>query len=151
MILYLDSSAIVKVYAVEPGSQGVKAVTAEAEAAGTTVLSRAEVTAALKKACRTKALEETSAALALRRFNKDWPGLIRVRITEGLVQHAGVLAWNHDLKGYDSVHLASAAAWRQALQRDVTLATFDLALWKAAQAIGLETFPPDLPARRKLL
>ena len=147
MILYLDSSAIVKQYVAESGSVEVEAAIEGAQAAGTSVLSRAEVTAALKKGRRTNAFNDNSARVALRRFNADWPRYIRIRITEKLVKHAATIAWDHDLRGYDSVQLASAAAWQQALGRAVTLATFDSALWKAADRIGLIAFPPNFPKR----
>ena len=149
MILYLDSSAIVKLYTGEAGTLEVDDAIAEADVSGTTVLSRAEVAAALKKARRTRALDERSAALALRRFNRNWLRYVRIRVTHRLVQRAAELAWDHDLRGYDSVHLASAVAWQLKLQGKVTLATFDLALWGAAKAIGLDVFPPDLPEWRK--
>ena len=145
MILYLDSSSIVKQYVVEPGSKEVRAAAESAEIMGTSLLSRAEVGAAFKKACRTKAVDEHSAGDALRRFGRDWPSLVRIRVTEKLMQHASSLAWTYDLRGYDSVHLASAAAWRQALERDLTVATYDVAMWMAAGEIGLAVFPPDLP------
>ena len=60
--------------------------------------------------------------------------------------HAANLAWDHGLRGYDTVHLAAASAWQGALGERVTLATFDKQLWSAAESIGLEAYPPDLPA-----
>jgi predicted nucleic acid-binding protein len=144
VILYLDSSAIVKQYVVELGSLETQAMTEESEVNGTSVMSRAEVTAALGKAVRMRVLREKDAKLALRNFNRSWPDLVRTRVTERLTKHAASLAWNHNLRGYDAVHLASAAAWQQALGCAVTMATFDRAMWTAAAKIGLSVFPPDL-------
>ena len=48
MILYLDSSAIVKKYVSESGSVEVQSAIEQAEAVATTVVSRAEVVAALR-------------------------------------------------------------------------------------------------------
>ena len=146
MNLYLDTSAIVKRLTAEVGSLEMEDATAAANLIGTTMLSHAEVAAALKKGCRTNALDERSAALALGQFNKYWLGFVRIRVTRRLVKHAATLAWDHDLRGYDAMHLASAAAWQQSLQHGVTIATFDVAQWKAAKAIGLDVYPPDLPA-----
>jgi predicted nucleic acid-binding protein len=144
MILYLDSSAIVKQYVAETGSLEMHKVVAEAEAVGTASISRAEVVAALRKSVRMEILSSADAAAAVRSFNKKWPDLIRTRVTERLVKHASELAWDHNLRGYDSVQLASAAAWQQATGRHVTLATFDQNLWKAAQYVGLLRFPDRL-------
>ena len=146
MILYLDSSAIVKQYIAESGSLETQRAVAESEMNGTTVVSRAEVTAALRKAVRVGAVLDKDARTAVRSFHRTWPALVRTRVTERLIRHASDLAWSHDLRGYDSIHLASAAAWQQALGYAVTFASFDQSLWRAARKIGLTPFPEDLPA-----
>jgi uncharacterized protein len=141
MILYLDSSAIVKKYVIEPGSEEVEKARSRASAVGTAVINRVEVVAALAKAARMKVIGPADAEAAIHSFNRSWPDLIRTRITERLIQHASDLATVHGLRGYDSVQLASAAAWQQAVGNHVTFATFDRQLWRAAKAVGLEVFP----------
>jgi len=148
MILYLDSSAIVKKYVSESGSVEVQSAIEQAEAVATTVVSRAEVVAALGKAVR-MVIGKKEAEAMVRSFNKGWRDLVRTRVTERLVKHASDLAWSHGLRGYDAVQLASAAAWQQAIGRNVTLCTFDLKLWEAARVIGLFVFPANLPEWRK--
>jgi predicted nucleic acid-binding protein len=145
MILYLDSSAIVKQYISELGTPEVQSAVEGAQVIGTTVASRVEVTAALRKAVRVGVLTDEQAHPLVRAFATKWPNLIRTRVTERLVKHAAALAWAHSLRGYDAIHLASAAAWQQALGRPVTMATFDQQLWNAGEQIGLLTYPPDLP------
>ena len=145
MILYLDSSAIVKQYVVELGSSEVFDAVGQSEMNGTAVASRVEVVAAFRKAVRTGVLSQKEAKILVRNFNRDWHSLVRTRVTERLVLHASDLAWVHGLRGYDAIHLASAAAWQQALGQMVTIATFDQALWSAARMIGLTAFPFDLP------
>ena len=145
MILYVDSSAIVKRYVSEAGSVEVENAIEQAEAVGTTTISRVEVIAALAKAVRVRMILDREAQTAVRAFNKSWRDLVRTRVTERVVKHAAGLAWSHGLRGYDAVQLASAAAWQQALGQSVTLATFDLRLWDAARTIGLFVFPANLP------
>ena len=149
MILYLDSSAIVKKYVSESGSVEVQSAIEQAEAVATTVVSRAEVVAALGKAVR-MVIGKKEAEAMVRSFNKGWRDLVRTRVTERLVKHASDLAWSHGLRGYDAVQLASAAAWQQAIGRNVTLCAFDLRLWEAALVIGLLVFPANLPESRKM-
>lgn len=146
MILYLDSSAIVKQYISELGSPEIQTAVEGAQVIGTTVASRVEVTAALRKAVRVGVLTSEEAQPLARAFAKKWPDLVRTRVTERLVKHAALIAWMYDLRGYDAIHLASAAAWQQALGKPVTMATFDRRLWNASEKIGLFTYPPDLPA-----
>jgi predicted nucleic acid-binding protein len=151
MILYLDASALVKSYISEPGTAEVRRAIQEADAAGTHVISRAEVSAALAKAVRMDTLHEDEAAKCLARFRKDWPDLIRLGVSEVLIAYADLLAWNHGLRGYDAVHLAAADLWQDALGEKVTFAVFDRKLREAARDIGLLAFPnnPLLPGRRR--
>ena len=149
MILYLDASALVKRYVSELGSLEIGAAISQAEVTGTAILSRAEVEAALAKAVRVQALSEKEGLASLQVFRSEWLDLVRVQATEMVVAHAGTLAWDHGLRGYDAVHLAAASAWQQALGERVTLATFDKDLWTAAETIGLGVLPADLPTMLK--
>jgi predicted nucleic acid-binding protein len=146
MILYLDSSAIVKHYVDEAGSAEVRQAVAESEINGTSVISRAEVIATFRKTVRMGILQEKEATKLRGSFDRGWPDLVRTRVTERLIRHASTLAWMYGLRGYDAVHLASAAAWQQALAHDVTVASFDKDLWMTARKIALKAFPDDLLA-----
>ena len=145
MIAYLDASALVKRYVVERGSRETMALTAEAELIATSIVTRAEVAAAFAKAVRTGLLTERSARKAQRSFAGDWPDLVRVPVTEALAARAEAFAWDHALRGYDAVQLASAVTWRESVGAEIVLATFDQQLWDAAPKAGLRTWPDILP------
>jgi hypothetical protein len=66
-------------------------------------------------------------------------------VTEVLVARADGLAWEHGLRGYDAVQLASALVWQDAIGRDVAFATFDQALLHAAVTTGLQGWPGGAP------
>jgi hypothetical protein len=70
--------------------------------------SRAEVAAALVKASRTKVVPHHEVETALRAFGDEWTALARLHMTEVLVARAATVAWDHSLRGYDAVHLATA-------------------------------------------
>ena len=144
MIVYLDASALVKRYVSEPGSADVDRLVGKADAIGTAVISRAEVAAALAKAARMRVLARDEAGAALQAFRTQWPDLIRLQLTETIVAQADVLSWDHDLRGYDAVHLAAAHFWQSSLGEAVTLAAFDRQLWSAGAAVGLDVWPEDL-------
>lgn len=144
MIAYLDASALVKRYLVEPRSQETIALTAESEMVATSIISRAEVSAALAKAVRLGLVTENVARKAQRSFDGDWDDLLRVPVTEALVDRAGTLAWDHALRGYDAVQLASALTWQESVGTEVVLATFDQQLWEAAPKAGLKAWPDKL-------
>jgi len=144
VILYLDASALVKRYVAEPGSAAVESLIGGAQAVGTGVLSRAEVAAALAKAAGAGLVTRESAAKALQAFNADWEHMIRLQVSEPLVARAASLAWEHGLRGYDAVHLATALVWREMLGGPVSVATYDRQLWRSAQASGLSVWPTSI-------
>lgn len=144
MIAYLDASALVKRYLAERGSPEVKVLIAKAEALGTSLISRAEVSAALAKAIRTHALTTPQAEAAVQLFRTDWPDLARIQLTEITVARADTLAWEYGLRGYDAVHLACALLWQDVLGDTITFATFDPPLWQAASRNGCVAWPEKL-------
>ena len=145
MIVYLDASALVKRYIAEAGSPEVEALIGGAQAVGTAVISRAEVAAALARAARVRVVTREAGAKALQAFSADWEHLVRLQLGEPLAARAAALAWEHGLRGYDAVHLASALVWSESLGETVAVATYDRELWRGAQASGLSAWPTGMP------
>jgi uncharacterized protein len=145
VIAYLDASALVKRYVVERGSRETIALTVESELIATSIVTRAEVAAAFAKAARTGLITEQRARSAQRSFAGDWPDLVRVPVMEALVERAETLAWDHRLRGYDAVQLASALTWQESVGTEVVLATFDQQLWEAAPKAGIKAWPEKRP------
>ena len=145
MIAYLDASAVVKRYLVERGSRETIALSADSEMIATSIVSRAEVAAALAKAARIGLVKHDVARNAQRRFAEDSPDLVRVPVTEALAERAEGLAWEHGLRGYDAVQLASALTWQESVGEEIVLATFDQQLWEAAKRTGVRAWPDQLP------
>jgi predicted nucleic acid-binding protein len=144
MIVYLDASALVKRYIAEAGSKEVGHLVTSADVLGTSLVTRAEVGAALAKAARSGALSQEQGRVALHVFRAQWSDLARLQIRETTVARADTLAWQHGLRGYDAVHLAAALLWQEAIAEPVTLATFDRQLWQSGQATGIAVWPEDL-------
>ena len=144
MIVYFDASAIVKRYLAEADSAAVDGLVAQASVMGTSLISRAEVSAAVARAASINVLSSAEAQKALRTFRAQWPDLIATTVTQVLVAKADALAWDYGLRGYDAVHLASATLWQEALSEPVIMATFDHDLWAAAQKAGIEVWPETL-------
>jgi predicted nucleic acid-binding protein len=141
MIVYLDSSALVKRYIVEASSAEVERLVSAAEQVGTAIISRAEVSAALAKAVRMNWMDQAEALKALAVFQSHWTSLFRLHIRETTVERADALAWAHSLRGYDAVHLACAMLWQDAVGGAMTMATFDQPLLEAAAKAGLAVWP----------
>jgi hypothetical protein len=144
MILYFDSSALVKRYLHEARSAEVERVFIRAEQTGTAMISRAEVSAALAKAVRMNWVAHADAMKGLTEFQSQWKTIFRLHIREITVERADALAWTYSLRGYDAIHLACAMLWQESISSLVTLATFDEPLWVAAQSAGLAAWPESL-------
>jgi len=108
MILYLDTSALVKRYIRESGSQDVENAVQQATTTASALITRAEVAAAFAKAVRTKLLDQETARQNLETFRHDWSDYERLQVDEIVVTRADALAWQHGLRGYDAVQLAAA-------------------------------------------
>ncbi|MCB1034656.1 MAG: type II toxin-antitoxin system VapC family toxin [Acidobacteria bacterium] len=137
MNVYFDSSALVKQYLAEEGSERAIRLTRQATVEATTIASRVEVEAAFAKGVRMGIVGPEEARAALEAFQRKWPALQRLAVTEPLVARAGRLTWRFGLRGYDSIQLSSALYWRELLGSPVTFACFDHRLSAAAKEVGL--------------
>lgn len=142
MRVYLDTSALLKHYLIEDGSDLVDELWAVATGLATCVATAAEAQAGFGRAIRAGALSADEADRARAAFLGQWGDFIQVGVTGDLAVHAGALAWKHGLRGYDSIHLASSLFLAFATQASLIFATFDRSLWRAAQEEGLEAWPP---------
>jgi predicted nucleic acid-binding protein len=144
VILYVDTSALVKRYVAERGSKEVVKLIASAEMVATSIITRAEAAAAFARAVRLGLLDRDAGRRAQRRFSTEWPDFVRLHVTDTLVSRAEMLAWDYRLRGYDAVQLASALIWQESIGQQVVLCTFDEQLCKAAPQAGLRVWPEKL-------
>ncbi len=143
-IIYLDTSALLKLYIQENQSDAVRTLVTDASGAGTSMLTYTEMAAAMARAERMRILTADSARKAWDGFLKDWPELTRLKLSAALTERASGLAWEYGLRGYDAMHLAAAMTWQDALGEPVLLATFDRLLWSAGQKAGIPVWPDTL-------
>lgn len=138
MILFCDTSALVKLYIVEAGSAELKARVLEAEAVAVCRVAWAEAHAALSRRARevpedAAVIEQAKAALAT-----DWPHLVVLDISQTLVELAGEYADTFALRGYDSIQLAAAFEAGRVSQTPIFFACFDTRLNRAAKVLGMQ-------------
>ena len=141
MILYLDTSALVKLYVEEPLSQELTVAVADAEAVATSLVAYVESRAAFARARREARLSAQIYRRIEEAFATDWPRYISIEITDLLVKDAGDLAVTRSLGGYDALHLASAVSLRQQVNTSVTFLAFDRVLSLAAKREALTLHP----------
>jgi uncharacterized protein len=135
MILYLDTSALVKLLVQEAHSSEVKTA---ARLAGTCAASRiayVETLAALARLEREGLAPQTAQEIRTS-FETMWESLMLVEINRAITVRAAGLARTHRLRAYDAVHLASAQEIHETVP-DTVFACFDARLNKAAMAQGM--------------
>ena len=144
MILYCDTSALIKLYVEETHSDAVARTLADADAIATSLLAYPETRATLARAQREKRLRPTDFRQALTQFQHDWASFVVLATHHSLMLHAGELAERHALRGADAIHLASAIQLAQDLQTSsapMAFLAFDIPLTRAAAREHLSLHP----------
>ncbi len=136
MILYLDTSSIVKLYVAETGSETVRGLVRDADVVATSMVAYPELRAALARRRRDRTLRATDFTRVKRAFEADWPAYLAIGATTAVCRDAGELAERYGLCGYDSVHLASYAEVARGVGvTGARFSSFDDRLNEAASAL----------------
>ncbi len=138
MILYLDTSSLVKLYVEEDESSKVDALVRSSEVTATSLVAYAEARAAFARRFREKAFTPDEHDRIKEFFDKDWSSYLILSVSEDMVRLAGNLAEKHALRGFDSIHLASALTLRQELSSPIVFSCFDDNLQKASEREDLD-------------
>ena len=139
MILYLDTSALVKVYVTEPYREPVISAMQEAETVASHRLVYVEAHAAFARALNERKLTEGQHEAVTREFRADWKNYLQVGTSQSLIQRAADLAEAFHLRACDSVHLAAADVLHARSEETVLFACFDRKLNRAAVVLGLSS------------
>lgn len=137
-MLYLDSSALMKRYVAEQGTDLVLAAVRADPYVATSLMSAVEVRAALAAAARASRIPDVATYRRLvGTCHQDWARYIVIVVDAALIDSAGDLAERHALRAYDAVQLASALVAAASAATPIGFGTFDVALRRAAAAEGL--------------
>jgi predicted nucleic acid-binding protein len=141
MIRYLDSSALVKRYVLEPGSDELADLFADPAPVATSRVTLVEVAAALARRAREGALTSERCAALLADLRADLAHAALVAVDDDVLDRAGELCSRYALRTLDALHLASALEVRNHLGPDVAFVCADRRLLAAAGETGLATHP----------
>lgn len=136
-MLYLDTSALLKLYLREPGAEAFR------RAAGayrpwlfTSRVAYAETLAGLARVLRESRISRRTYRRKRIQFESGWAALHVVELSSEVLAPAAGLIEKHGLRGFDAVHLCSAL-WLDGPD----FACFDRRLRSAARAEGLTPVP----------
>ncbi len=139
MIVYLESSALVKVVLAEEQAEVAVSLWEEADQVTTSRLTYPEARAAMAAAVRDGRMSSKSHRAAKRRLTAHWEEFDIVELVPRIAAAAGDLAERSRLRGGDAIHLASAL---DVARGEFVLATWDQELARAAERAGLNVAPP---------
>lgn len=138
-MIYLDTSALIKLYVVERGSSAVIALVRREGAPGTASIAYAEVYSGLVRRKREGSVTDAQYVRISGQFEQDWPTCIQVGLHQDVLELGRDLLQRHPLRAFDAVHLASALKLRRQLEENILFAAADNRLLRAAAAEGLPT------------
>lgn len=137
MIVYADSSSLIKLYLSESGSPAVVDLVSRAAAVATSALAYSEVRSTFARRRRERTMTPAQFTAAREQFESDWATLIVLPCDEALARQAGALAEKHSLRGADAVHLASFERLLASTDHDdVEFSCADERLNQAARKLG---------------
>lgn len=141
MILFCDTSALLKLFIDEQDSECMIKACSSSEGIAVCRITWAESMAALAQRTRFKGANQAGLAQARSMFEQAWPGFAIADVTQSLVEKAGVFSEAFALRGYDSVQLAAAHQLHEHFALPLTFACFDRRLNQAAKLLKLEVLP----------
>ena len=141
MILYLDTSSLVKLYIDEEHCELVRTWMGQAETVCTSRVAFPEAVAAMARRWRAGDLEEETFQAIRGALAEQWPSFAAVEIHE---LAAADLAVRHGLRGFDAIHLAAALDVLAGVGAELArFSSFDSILNRAAKAEGLVVLDAD--------
>lgn len=138
MILYCDTSALIKRYVEERGTADIDRLWENASVISTSVVAFAETISAFSRKSREGLLTKAEFSRILKKFRADYEHLILVPISGDLNGTIERLARRHSLRGLDLIHLASAMVFAGQKTPKIVFACFDSLLNRAAAKEGIE-------------
>lgn len=147
---FFDSSALVKAYIAEAGTDWVRTILDDPQhRISISALAEVEVTSALTRRANEGDLTQAELDQACDELNQDCATYFLVDVTHQILEAAVSNARNYSLRAYDAVQLTSAIAVNTALSAtqdntiEFTLISADNALNDAARLEGLRVVDPN--------
>jgi predicted nucleic acid-binding protein len=137
LILYLDTSALTKLYVEEAGSAEVRRLVEASGIVATARVAYPEARAALARRCREGAFSAEGLRRATAALDADLASFAIIELAADLAHAAGDLAETQALRGFDAVHLASALEFARMAGETPVFCCADDRLSAAAGRLGL--------------
>ncbi|MBI5814515.1 MAG: type II toxin-antitoxin system VapC family toxin [Nitrospinae bacterium] len=142
-MIFLDTSALVKRYIDEPGSDSVESIFGSGEELAVSILAYAEALAALTRRKKAGDLAANALKEAVKSLEADWKRMAVMPLGAHLLPLTKRTINRHNLRGADAVHLASAIFLSQSTGNAIVFAASDMELLAAAKKERLTVLDPQ--------
>jgi predicted nucleic acid-binding protein len=136
--LYLDTSALLKLYVDEEESEFVRQAAEGARFIATSVLAYVEARAALVRRRHQGDLSPIDYRRLVRDLEADWSRYLTVEVSASILRDSARLSEVHRLRAYDAIHLASASTVKGHVVEPFLFGCWDHDLERAARREGFE-------------
>jgi uncharacterized protein len=140
LILYLDTSSLVKLYVEEIHAVTVREWVKEAELIATCRVALPEAISAFHRRFTSGDFSKPDFENLIAGFTEDWRKYVVLDFDE---LEAGLLVVKYGLRGFDAVHLSSAKMMRQDANLALFFSSFDEKLNRSATAEGFQVLLPE--------
>lgn len=140
-MIYLDTSALVKKYVAEEGSENIVTIM-KSPVIATSRLTYPEILSTLVRRFRGGDITNNKLKEILKAFESDWDCFTILDIHEELLPMIKNLIEKYYLRGADSIHLSSAVWLKDTINEDVAFVASDINLLNAASSESLTIINP---------
>lgn len=140
-MIYLDTSALVKKYVAEEGSENIVTIM-QSSVIATSRLTYPEILSTLIRRSRAGDITNNKLKEILKGFESDWDCFTILDIHEELLPIIKRLIEKHYLRGADSIHLSSALWLKDTIHEEVAFVASDINLLNAAGSEKLNSINP---------
>ena len=142
-MIYFDSSALVKRYVQEVGSDTVNSLLDGTAVAATSRLAYPEILSALTRRHNAADIETSSFERVKNQFKIDWEYFTVVEMRAEVLQYIDRIIDRYALRGADSIHLSTAVWLKQKVKQEVVFVASDLELLNGAKLEKLKVLNPQ--------
>jgi predicted nucleic acid-binding protein len=133
-VIFWDTSALVKEFLAEAGTEEVLALRTQDLPHATSMITYSETFPALRRRARERFLFAARYRTAIDLFKRDWPAFVRVQLDEEVTMLSAKLIKRHPLRTLDAIHLASVLQLQQLIGEASLFVSSDSQLLQAAKA-----------------
>lgn len=137
-MIYLDTSALIKRYIWESGSEHVLQIYKGNATLVTSKIAYVEAYAAFTRRMREGHLSPIRYSRVCRLFEREWPAYLTVEVRDEVLRLSRDLIKKYPLRGFDALHLASAKSLWLNLRTPITFACANQRLLESAKAESFE-------------